>query len=124
VSWSPRLQAIVALSTTEAEYIAAVEAGNETMWMRQRLQELGFRVSNASVINMDNQSAIAVSKNPEHHGRMKQLDLRFYWLRDRIDGGDLVPHFVPTSEMVADILTKPLPRFDVARYRQMLGVEL
>jgi hypothetical protein len=124
VSWSSRLQGIVALLTTEAEYIAAVEAGKEMMWMHQLLQELGFSISSASTINMDNQSGISVSKNPEHHGHMKQLDLCFYWLCDCIDGSDLVPHFVPTTNMVANIFTKSLPRLDVARYRQMLGVEL
>ena len=70
VSWSSKLQSLVALSTTEAEHIAAVEAAKEILWMHQFLGELGYDVSGPSVLRMDNQSAIAVSKNPEHHGRM------------------------------------------------------
>ena len=78
VSWSSRLQTITALSTTEAEYVAAVDAGKEVAWMRQLLHEFGFTLSGPSTLAMDNQSAISVAKNPEHHGRMKHLDLRFY----------------------------------------------
>ena len=80
VSWSSKRQSIVALSTTEAEYMAACEAGKEIIWMRQLLQELGFPVPTSSVLWMDNQSAIQVAKHPEHHGQMKQLDLRWFWL--------------------------------------------
>src|SRR5258705_13962661 len=76
VSWSSKLQTLVALSTTEAEFIAAVEAGKEMYWMRNLLQELGFPVNAPSVFRIDNQSALSVAKNPKHHGRMKHLDMR------------------------------------------------
>jgi len=84
IGWSSKLQGTVALSTTEAEYIAAVEAGKEIAWMRNILTEFGFALDIPTPLNIDNQSAISVSKNPEHHGRMKHLDLRFYWLRDAV----------------------------------------
>src|SRR4051794_13012867 len=79
VSWHSKLQPIVTLSTTEAEYVAAVDIGKEMMWMRNILGEFGYQIKSASTLNMDSQSAISVAKNPEHHGRMKHLDLRFYW---------------------------------------------
>ena len=63
----------MALSTTEVEHIVAVEAGIEILWMRQFMGELGYDVSGPSLLRMDNQSAIAVNKNPEHHGKMKHL---------------------------------------------------
>ena len=74
VSWMSKHQSIVALSTTEAEYMAACEAGQEIV-----LQELGFPMTAPSVLYMDNQSAIQVAKHPEHHGWMKQLDLSWLW---------------------------------------------
>jgi len=117
VSWSSRLQTITALSTTEAEYVAAVDAGKDVVWMRQLLGELGFTLSAPSVLCMDNQSAISVAKNPEHHGRMKHLDLRFYWLCDVVDLGLIAPVFVPTTAQVADIFTKPLACADMERCR-------
>jgi hypothetical protein len=70
VSWMSCLQSIVALSTTEAEFVAAASAGQEVIWMRQLLGELGFDVSKPSLLLLDNQSAIQVARNPEHHGRM------------------------------------------------------
>lgn len=63
VSWSSRLQSLVAQSTTEAEYIAAVDAGREAIWMRNLLQELGYTLAGPTVLHMDNQSAISVAKN-------------------------------------------------------------
>jgi hypothetical protein len=122
VSWSSKLQPIVALSTTEAEYIAAVEAGKELVWMRALLSELGYALTGPSTLHMDNQSAISVAKNPEHHGRMKHLDLRFHWLRDIVDSGVVSPSFTPTKEMPADILTKPLNKDAVAKCRELMGL--
>src|ERR1700744_5853307 len=54
-------------------------------------------------------------QHPEHHGRMKHLDLRFYWLRDQVEAGILVPQFIGTNKMPADVLTKPLSRDRVTR---------
>lgn len=122
ISWSSKLQSLVALSTTEAEYIAAVEAGKEIMWMRHILGEFGYDVSKPSTLRVDNQSAISVAKNPEHHGRMKHMDLRFYWLRDSVEAGHIDPVFLPTAEMPADLLTKALPRAKVEVFREMMGL--
>lgn len=122
VSWSSKLQTLVALSTTEAEYIAAVDAGKEIMWMRNILSEFGYPADDASPLCMDNQSSINVSKNPEHHGRMKHLDLRTYWLRDTVESGHIKPNYIPTGQMVADALTKPLPSVKVAYCRDMMGI--
>lgn len=122
ISWSSKLQTIVALSTTEAEYIAAVDAGKEIMWMRNILSEFGYAIDTPTTLYMDNQSSISVSKNPEHHGRMKHLDLRTFWLRDTVEAGKIKPVHVPTAEMVADVLTKPLPAPKVAYCRTMMGV--
>ena len=99
ISWSSKLQSMVALSTTEAEYISAVEASKEILWMRQFMGELGYPPSSSSILLMDNQSAISVSKNHEHHGRMKYMDLRWFWLRDAVDSGVIKPVFVPTEDM-------------------------
>ena len=123
ISWRSKLQPLVALSTTEAEYIAAVEAGKEIFWLRNLLSELGYKFTGPSLLSMDNQSAISVAKNPEHHGRMKHLDLRWYWLRDAVEDGIISPTFIPTAEMVADLLTKPLPRIKVEYCRGLMGLE-
>ena len=122
IGWSSKLQGIVALSSTEAEFIAAVEAGKEIAWMRTLLREFGYSITSPSTLHIDNQSAISVSKNPEHHGRMKHLDLRFYWLRDAVNDKMISPSFIPTAEQVADILTKPLPVAKVDYCTKMMGI--
>lgn len=124
VGWSSKLQSIVTLSTTEAEYVAAVEAAKEIIWMRNILCEFGYNMDKPSVLHMDNQSAISVSKNPEHHGRMKHLDLRFHWFRDVVNSKLISPSYIPTAEMVADILTKPLPIPKVQFCRDSMGIRL
>ena len=78
VSWSSKLQSLVALSTTEVEHIATVEASKEILWMCQFIGELRYDVSGPSLLWMDNQSTIAVNKNPEHHGKMKHLSLHLF----------------------------------------------
>jgi hypothetical protein len=123
VSWRSKLQTTVSLSTTEAEYVAAAEAGKELKWMRNLLSELGYPVSGPSPLLMDNQSAIQVAKNPEHHGRMKHLDLAHFWLRDEVATiGSIEVQYVPTQDQLADILTKALPRPAVMKLRSELGL--
>ena len=116
------MQGMVVLSTTEAEYIAAVEAGKEIFWMRNLLGEFGYTVKQPSTLHIDNQSAISVSKNPEHHGRMKHLDLRFYWLRDAVNDQRIQPSYIHTSQQLADIFTKPLPAPKIQFCRNNLGI--
>ncbi|KAI0923982.1 hypothetical protein AcV5_010529 [Taiwanofungus camphoratus] len=122
ISWSSKLQGIVTLSTTEAEYIAAVEAGKEILWMRNILTEFGYTIDMPSTLYIDNQSSLSVTKNPEHHGRMKHLDLRFYWLRDTVETGIITTEYMPTKLMVADVLTKALTIPQLVWCRQMMGV--
>ena len=123
ISWSSRLQSIVALSTTEAEYIAATSAGQEILWLRNFFKELGYTFSSPSTLHIDNQSALSVAKNPEHHGRMKHLDLRFYWLRDEVEKGHIALVHIRTDAMPADILTKALGRVKVGEMIEMLGLK-
>lgn len=68
ISWASRLQSFVTLSTTEAEYVAAVAAAQEILWLRNLFTELGYEFNSPSVLYLDNQSALAVAKNPDHHG--------------------------------------------------------
>ena len=122
VSWSSKLQSLVALSTTEAKHIAAVEAGKEILWMRQFMGELGYDVSGPSLLWMDNQSAIAVNKNPEHHGKIKHISLHLFWLRDAVQDGLIAPTFVTTQDMAADVFTKSLDWLKLQKCIGMLGL--
>lgn len=123
VNWSSKLQPIVTLSTTEAEYVAAVEAGKEIAWMRNLLTEIGYNITTSSILHMDNNSAISVAKNPEHFSRLKHIQLRLYWLRDQVEDGIIQPVFCSTADMPADLLTKALAPIKVAQLRRLMGLE-
>ena len=124
VDWSSKLQGMVTHSTTEAEYVAANQAGRDIMWMRNLFTEFGYDLSESpSTLFMDNNSAIAVAKNPEHFGRLKHIQLRLYWLRDVVEDGLINPQYVQTDWMLADILTKAVPPVKVVALRRLMGLE-
>ena len=75
VSWSSKQQQTVILSSTEAEYKAAIEACKEGVWLRQLLQDLGFMQSSPTMIYCDNQSVIALTKNPQFHACTKYIEI-------------------------------------------------
>jgi len=106
IGWSSKHQPFVTLFSTEAEYVVAVEAGKKIKWMRNILTEFGYPPSYLSTLFIDNKSGIDVSKNPEHHGWMKHLDLHLYWLRDAVQESLISPVYVPTQQNIADLFTK------------------
>lgn len=122
ISWSSRLQPFATLSTTEAEYISSVSAGQEILWLRNLFTELGYKATGPSTLFIDNQAALSVAKNPQHHGRVKHLDLRYYWLRDEVEKGTIIVRHLRTDDMPADILTKSLQRPKLIHMRSLLGV--
>ena len=113
---------MVAKSTTEAELIAANAGASDGTWMLHLLEELGYPQCLPLPLLMDNQSTIKVAKNPEHHGKMKHLETKYYWIRDQVDMGKLEIKWVASSENCADIFTKGLSK-DLHEYQcSLLGL--
>jgi hypothetical protein len=123
ISWSSKLQPFVTLSTTEAEYVSAVSAGSEILWLRNLFTEFGYAQKDPSPLHIDNRSALSVARNPDHHGRVKHLDLRFYWLRDEVAKGRIRVEHLRTDQMPADILTKALSRDKFIIMVSLLGLQ-
>jgi hypothetical protein len=113
----------VAKSTTEAELIAANSGASDGTWLTHLLEELGFPQATPFPLQMDNQSSIKVAKNPEHHGKMKHLDTKYYWIRDQVDLGKLRIEWVPSSDNHADILTKALTKDLHQQQCSLLGLK-
>ncbi|GKV32108.1 hypothetical protein SLEP1_g40737 [Rubroshorea leprosula] len=109
VSWQSKLQKCVALSTTEAEYIATTKAGKEILWMKRFLQELGLK-QKESVVFCDSHSAIDLSKNTMYHARTKHIDLRYHWLRLVTENKQFQLKKIHTNNNAADMMTKVLPK--------------
>eukprot|EP00253_Pinus_taeda_P022709 PITA_22709 len=122
ISWASKKQSIVALSTAEAEYVAATAAACQAVWMRRMLRSLGQEKAKATVFFCDNSSAIALSKNSVFHKRTKHIDTRFHYIRELVNNGEIVLEHCMTQEQVADILTKPLDQKSFEFLKKCLGM--
>lgn len=122
VAWLSKKQPIVTLSTTEAEYVAASICACQAVWFKRVLEELGHRVREGTIIWCDNTSTIKLSKNPVFHGRCKHIGVRFHFLRELVNNGEICLEHCSSQEQVADILTKPLRREVFEDLRGKLGI--
>jgi hypothetical protein len=117
VSWRSMKQHSVALSTTEAEYIALSEAVKETIWLRMLLGQIGHTQTEPTTIYEDNQGCISLAKDPTQHSRAKHIDIRYHFLREKIGKNEITLQYLSTESMLADILTKALP---TERYQSLV----
>lgn len=122
ICWSSRKQDIVALSSTEAEYVAATSAACHSVWLMGILRDLGVEISKCFDIMCDNSSTIKLSKNPVMHRRTKHIDVRYHYLRNLTNEGAIRLIFCGTKDQVADILTKPIKLDQFEKLREKLGV--
>lgn len=109
ISWGSKKQPVVALSSCEAEIMAASEAAKEALHLRELLNDLECGDADPLRLSVDNQSAVAVAYNPEQHGRLKHVERRHFFIRECVENMKLVVPFVATHENMADFFTKPLP---------------
>jgi len=123
VSWSSKRQGEVATSTTHAEYIGQYNAILHLQWLRTFLAETHLYTSPVTNIMADNQSAIALSRNPEFHKRTKHFNVKFHYQRAALNTGEISLQYVSTTEQAADGFTKPLGPTAFANFCSLLGVE-
>jgi hypothetical protein len=122
ISWQSLKQKIVALSTCEAEYVAAATGACQGVWLRGLLEITGGEEAAPPALKVDNQPAIALAKNPVLHDRSKHIDVKFHFLRSCVDEGKIVIEFVDTNRQLADILTKSLGRLCFSVMKKMIGM--
>jgi len=121
VSWTSKKQNSVALSTAEAEYIAASACCAQVIWMKNTLEDYGIHFKNIP-IKCDNTSAICLTKNPIQHSRTKHIDVRHHFIRDHVLNNDVVLEFIDTKHQLADIFTKALNEDQFEFIRRELGM--
>jgi hypothetical protein len=124
ISWNSKKQPTVALSSTEAEYMAASQATKEATWIRKLLDSLGLAKPEAMLIYGDNQGSIALAKNPTGHGRTKHIDIQHHFIREKVNGGEIQFEFCGTENMIADVLTKGLPQEKHNHCVKGLGIQV
>ena len=110
ISWASNRQAVVALSSSEAEFYAASASGCDVSYFRNILAQLGLEQKQPTIVFEDNWACIHLSRNAVLHHKSKHIDVRVYHLRDLCKRGVMNLLKIGTESMVADTLTKPLPR--------------
>ena len=124
VSWSAVKQKSISLSSTEAEYYSLTHAVKEALWIRLFLTLHSFPFPCPFPLLSDNQSACALANNSSITSRSKHIDVRHHFIRDHISNGTFCTNWIPTSNMPADIFTKPLPFPLFSKHRATLGLVL
>ena len=116
ISWSLKKQHVVALSSTEAEYIVQTHAAKEVLWLHSFLRELRSVPDDPLILNCDNQGAIALAKDNKFHVRTKHIDVRYHFICEAVEDGKVAVQYIPTGDNVSDIFTKPLAK---AKFREL-----
>jgi hypothetical protein len=111
ISWSSKQQPTIVLSTTEAKYMANMQATKEAIWMTKLMKELGYmKQKKAMVIRCDNQGAISLTKNPTQHVQTKHIDVQHHFVGERVENGEVTFEYCSIKDMVANVLTYALPK--------------
>jgi hypothetical protein len=124
VSWSSKKQNVIALSSTEAEYVAQTHAAKEAIWLRSFVSEIRGGEEKPLTVLCDNQGAIALAKDNKFHSRTKHIDLRYHFIREAVENGKISVKYIPTDENVSDIFTKPLGKPKFQRFVELLGLRV
>jgi hypothetical protein len=122
ITWKTKKQQTVALSSTEAEYMALGDAVKELLWLFQLLLQIGLKFNSVPVIYEDNEGCRLLSNHPSHHQRTKHIDIRHHFIRDHVRLNHLQILQIRTDEMLADMFTKNLGRLKFKRFVELIGV--
>jgi Reverse transcriptase (RNA-dependent DNA polymerase) len=123
ITWKSKKQTVIALSSTEAEYVALSEAGREATWLRNLYGELGYPQKEPTMIKGDNEGSVVLTHNPQFHQRTKHIAIRHHWVRDLVTDNVLDIQNCRDPEQTADILTKALPKPKHQRHREEMGIQ-
>ena len=122
VSLISKLQKVVALSTIEAEYIAATEASKEVIWLQRFMEELGKKQENIRLYS-DSQSAIHLANNSTFHSKTKHIQLRYHFIQLVLENGQLKLEKIHISQNPTDMLTKVVTREKLSSYLVSIGLQ-
>jgi hypothetical protein len=123
ISWRSKLQTSVALSSTEAEYMACCFATREAVWLRRLLKEAGLQVQAPTILHEDNSGCVSLAGNWRADQRTKHIDVQYHYVREQVEAKTVQLKRVATNKMIADALTKPTPRPKFVWCREHFGME-
>eukprot|EP00253_Pinus_taeda_P002223 PITA_02223 len=122
VTWTSKKQQVVALSSTEAEYRGAVKASCEAVWLRRMLAHMHASQTGPTSLFCDNQGVLKLAKNLVFHERTKHVETHCHYIRQLVEDGFVRLKYVPTTEQLADLFTKPLGPAKFEQFRRSIGV--
>jgi hypothetical protein len=122
ISWQSIKQQVVALSSCEAEYIAATTAATQALWLARLLGDLLGRDAEAVELRVDSKSALALAKNYVFHERSKHIWVRYHFIRSCLEEGSVRDNYINTQDQLADFLTKSLGRVKFQELRARIGM--
>lgn len=111
------------MSSCEAEFMVATAAACQAIWLKNLLRQITDMSSEPVVIFVDNNSVIDLTKNPVFQGRSKHINVRYHFIRDCVERGEIVVKYVRTKDQKAYILTKALSTAKFEEMRKLLGVK-
>jgi hypothetical protein len=122
LSWISKIQKVVSLSTTEAEYVVATEDSKEMIWLQRFMEELGKKQEN-SRLYCDSESVIHIAKNSTFHSKTKHIQLRYHFIRYALEDGHLKLEKIHTNHNPADMLTKGVTREKLSSCSVSVGLQ-
>lgn len=123
ISWHSCHQSLITLSTCEAEYVAASEASQELVWLCKLLAGLNLRQLTASSLLCDNNGVIMLSSNPTFHSKLKHTPIKYNYMWECVQDGQIHLYCVPTKQNVADAFTKSLLRDLFVQHHNHMGLQ-
>ncbi|KAJ0928198.1 putative RNA-directed DNA polymerase [Helianthus annuus] len=124
ISWQSKKQKVVALSSTEAEYMALSLAGCQALWIIGILDDLQENNDSPIPLYCDNKSTICLARDPIYHGKSKHIRVKYHFIRDLVKKRELNVIFCATKDQIADIMTKALQPRDFIRLKELLRMSL
>ena len=123
VCWNSRKQKSVALSSTEAEYMAMSDTSQQLVWLKSLFGEIGYKVKPIT-LNVDNKGAIFLAKNRKQEHRSKHIDIRYHFMREKVEEKIINVVHDPTQEQLADIMTKIVTFDTFVKMRKQIGLHI
>jgi hypothetical protein len=102
--------------------MATCEACTEEIWLRNLISDLFDQIPESTIIYCDNQSCIRLSEQLVFHERSKHIEIKYYFIRDKVQGGEVKIEYIPTDEHTTNVLTKPLSKIKFAYFREKMGI--
>lgn len=122
IMWTSKKQALVTLSTTEAEYVAASMATSEAIWLTKVLNDIQVEIRMPVPIFEDNMGCLFIAKNPETK-RAKNIDVKFHFLCECIWNNKIVLKKIGSQDKITDCFTKGLGEVLYKKFVESLGLK-